>query len=80
VAKCTKNIEHLASTIAAAELDSLIIIGDDRKEQYHDKNMPSVLVYTGMTIKIAPSSYKTEGLRKARNPCGHPGFATTISI
>jgi hypothetical protein len=56
VAKCTKNIEHLASNIAAAKLDALIIIGDDQKEQYHDENMPSVLVYTGTTIQNTPSS------------------------
>jgi 3-O-methylgallate 3,4-dioxygenase len=56
VAKCTEDIEHLASTIAAAELDALIVIGDDQKEQYHDENMPSVLIYTGTTIQNLPSS------------------------
>jgi hypothetical protein len=56
VAKCNEDIEHLASTIAAAELDVLIIVGDDQKEQYLDENMPSVLIYTGDTIQNAPSS------------------------
>jgi hypothetical protein len=56
VTKCNENIEHLAATIAAAELDTLIIVGDDQKEQYHDENLPSILVYTGDTIQNAPSS------------------------
>ena len=48
---CNRNVKKLASKIAEAELDAVIIVGDDQKEQYHDENMPSILIYTGSTIQ-----------------------------
>ena len=48
---CNKNIEKIVSEIADAGLEALIVVGDDQKEQYHDENMPAILVYTGNTIQ-----------------------------
>ncbi|MYZ49210.1 extradiol ring-cleavage dioxygenase [Rhizobiales bacterium L72] len=53
-AACTANIERLDRDIRDAELDALIIIGDDQNEQYGDDNMPAILVYRGRTIVNNP--------------------------
>ena len=37
-----------------AELDTLIVVGDDQKELYDDDNMPSILLYRGETIRNVP--------------------------
>jgi 3-O-methylgallate 3,4-dioxygenase len=50
VAACEKNLDRLAASIAAAELDALIVVGDDQHEQYFEENMPAFLVYCGRTI------------------------------
>lgn len=50
VAACRAGMARLADTLAAAELDSLIIVGDDQREQYLDDLMPAVLIYAGETI------------------------------
>ncbi len=49
-ARCDSNINRLAEIIAQAKLDTLIVIGDDQKEQYDEDNLPAVLVYWGDTI------------------------------
>ena len=48
-------IGRLGDAIRRAELDALIVVGDDQKEIYHDDNMPSVLVYRGETIANVPN-------------------------
>lgn len=53
-ARCTENIERLATIIDDAELDALIIIGDDQNEQFFDDNMPSILIYWGERIENNP--------------------------
>lgn len=47
-------VERLQAVVAAARLDTLIVIGDDQKELYHDENMPSILLYRGATIRNVP--------------------------
>lgn len=54
VARCAMNIEHLASVIADARLDALIVVGDDQNEQFSDDNLPAVLIYWGETIENNP--------------------------
>ena len=53
-ARCTDNIARLAKDMAEADLDALIIIGDDQHEQFFDDNMPAILVYWGETIENNP--------------------------
>lgn len=47
-------LARLAKVLADAKLDTLIIVGDDQKELYHDENMPSILLYRGETIRNVP--------------------------
>lgn len=51
VAACEAGIARLGETLRAANLDALIVVGDDQREQYHDDNMPALLVYSGDTIR-----------------------------
>jgi 3-O-methylgallate 3,4-dioxygenase len=46
---------RLQDGLAGANLDAVIVVGDDHKEIYHDDNMPSVLVYRGETIANVPN-------------------------
>ncbi|HEY8580670.1 MAG TPA: extradiol ring-cleavage dioxygenase, partial [Beijerinckiaceae bacterium] len=69
-ARCTANVERLAGVIASANLDSLIIIGDDQHEQFFDDNMPAILVYAGETIVNNPLNMPEEApqwWRRARS-------------
>lgn len=51
---CEAHIDYLADVIAAARLDTLIVIGDDQNEQYGEENLPAILVYWGKTILNKP--------------------------
>ena len=53
---CTDAIDRLDREIAAADLDALIIIGDDQNEQYGEENLPAILIYRGRTIVNNPLS------------------------
>ena len=48
------HVERLGAVVRNAELDALIVVGDDQKELYDDDNMPSILVYRGATIRNVP--------------------------
>ncbi|WP_240962497.1 hypothetical protein [Sphingobium sp. TB-6] len=48
------HVEHLADAILGAELDALIIVGDDQNEQYLQDNHAALLVYYGETITALP--------------------------
>jgi 3-O-methylgallate 3,4-dioxygenase len=50
-AECNGAIARIATTIADARLDALIVIGDDQNEQFFDDNMPAMLVYWGETVE-----------------------------
>ncbi len=47
-------VERLARVLREAELDTLIVVGDDQKELYHTDNLPSMLVYHGKSIRNVP--------------------------
>ena len=49
--RCNAAIQRVGADLAAAELDALIVIGDDQHEQYFEDNMPSILIYWGETIE-----------------------------
>ena len=49
-------VERLKQSVRRAELDALIIIGDDQKELFHEDHLPSILVYYGDTIRNVPLS------------------------
>jgi Catalytic LigB subunit of aromatic ring-opening dioxygenase len=47
-------VEHLKEAVRRAELDALIVVGDDHKEIYQDDNLPGFVVYHGKTIRNVP--------------------------
>ena len=49
-------VDRMAQTLCDARLDTLIIVGDDQKELYHDDNMPAILVYRGQAIRNVPQA------------------------
>jgi hypothetical protein len=51
---CQQGIEELNSTLKKADLDALIVIGDDQKEMFTDDNMPAILVYWGDEFPVTP--------------------------
>jgi hypothetical protein len=48
------HVERLGELLRRAELDTLIVVGDDQKELYHTDNLPSMLVYHGASIRNVP--------------------------
>nr|MDQ2735460.1 extradiol ring-cleavage dioxygenase [Pseudomonadota bacterium] len=48
------HVERLGELLRRAELDSLVVVGDDQKELYHTDNLPSILVYHGASIRNVP--------------------------
>jgi 3-O-methylgallate 3,4-dioxygenase len=46
-------MKRLKAEIASAKLDVLIIVGDDQHELFEDRNMPSICVYHGESIRNA---------------------------
>jgi hypothetical protein len=48
------HVERLGAVLRGAELDTLVVVGDDQKELYHTDNLPSVLVYHGASIRNVP--------------------------
>src|SRR5262245_36842760 len=52
------HVEALGTLLRRAELDALVIVGDDQKELYHTDNLPSVLVYHGETIRNVPLKHR----------------------
>ncbi|HZD90906.1 MAG TPA: extradiol ring-cleavage dioxygenase [Pseudolabrys sp.] len=52
--RCTDNIARLSKDLADAQLDALIIVGDDQHEQFFEDNMPAMLIYWGETIENNP--------------------------
>jgi Catalytic LigB subunit of aromatic ring-opening dioxygenase len=47
-------VEHLKDAVRRAELDALIVVGDDHKELYQDDNLPAFVVYHGKTVRNVP--------------------------
>ena len=47
-------MSRLGDFLREAQLDSLIVVGDDQDELYHPENMPGILVYYGETIPNIP--------------------------
>ena len=53
---CQVAMDGLGKTIADAELDVMLVIGNDQKELFTDKNMPALSIYTGPTFDHVPPS------------------------
>ena len=53
-AEAQAGVDHLKEAVRRAELDAMIVVGDDHKEIYHDDNLPAFVVYHGKTIRNVP--------------------------
>ena len=54
-------VDYLKQSVRRAELDALIILGDDQKELFYEDHLPSILVYYGDTIRNVPLSPNFKG-------------------
>ena len=45
-------VKQLGQILRAADLDAIVIFGDDQHEQFDDTNMPAVAIYHGDTVDI----------------------------
>ena len=82
-ARCTANVERLAGVIERAELDALIVIGDDQNEQFFDDNMPAVLIYSGERIENNPLQMDDDApqfWRRARSQYHEAGGARDYPV
>ncbi|HWO40501.1 MAG TPA: extradiol ring-cleavage dioxygenase [Candidatus Eisenbacteria bacterium] len=50
---CLKAVAHLGDALRKANVDAIVVFGDDQHEQFHDDNMPTFAIYHGKTLPIA---------------------------
>jgi hypothetical protein len=55
-ADAQKALDRLAAAIAGADLDALIIVGDDQGELFSRSSMPAIAVFTGDEIATHPKN------------------------
>ena len=60
-AQAMAGLDKVRAALADARLDVLIVIGDDQRELFDDRNMPSILIYRGETIRNVPLDPNTPG-------------------
>jgi hypothetical protein len=62
---CQKAIHTLGNIIKSAEVDLVVIFGDDQHEQFYDDNMPMFAIYHGKSVPVVahtgrnPAAWKT---------------------
>jgi hypothetical protein len=52
-------VRHLRAAVAAADLDAVIVFGDDQNESYLEDCRPTFAIYHGDTIRNANAQHKT---------------------
>lgn len=58
--------DRLRQSIAAAELDALVVIGDDQEELFDRSNMPAIGIFHGPSIRNARAAPATDAMSRAR--------------
>lgn len=53
---CLKAIDHLGEALRAANVDVVVVFGDDQQEQFGDDNMPTFAIYNGKSIPVVRDS------------------------
>jgi hypothetical protein len=62
---CQKAIQTLGDALQKADVDLIVVFGDDQQEQFHDDNMPTFAIYHGKTLPVVkhhttkPAGWKT---------------------
>ncbi len=54
-------IKQLGQLLRSADLDAIVIFGDDQHEQFNDENMPSVAIYHGDRVEVRPRPPRPSG-------------------
>src|SRR5919199_919566 len=47
-------VKQVGEILRQADLDAIVIFGDDQHEQFNDDNMPAVAIYHGDSVPIRP--------------------------
>ena len=58
---CLKAVKNLGDALQRANVDVVVVFGDDQQEQFHDDNMPTFAIYHGKSVPVV----KDSGLRPA---------------
>ncbi len=53
-------VKQLGDIIKSANVDAIVMFGDDQHEQFHDENMPAVAIYHGSEFPINSASRNEE--------------------
>ena len=62
---CQRAIETLGDVLQQAEVDVVVVFGDDQHEQFQDDNMPTFAIYHGKSLPVVthtgrnPAAWKT---------------------
>jgi Catalytic LigB subunit of aromatic ring-opening dioxygenase len=62
---CQRAIETLGHVLQQAEVDVVVVLGDDQHEQFQDDNMPTFAIYHGKSLPVVthtgrnPAAWKT---------------------
>jgi len=63
---CQRSIALLGDLIRQAEVDAVVVFGDDQHEQFHDNNMPVFALYHGSSLPIVKHARRDpEGWKSA---------------
>jgi hypothetical protein len=65
-------IARLRDDIAAAQLDALIVVGDDQEEMFDYGNMPAIGIWYGETIRNTKAAAANDALGRARQRFQEP--------
>jgi 3-O-methylgallate 3,4-dioxygenase len=52
--RCDRGIDAVAETLARAEPDVVVIVGDDQREMFLDDGMPTLAVFWGESVECIP--------------------------
>jgi hypothetical protein len=52
--RCNRNIDALSDALAAANVDAVVVIGDDQRELFLDELNPAFAIYNGPTLTDFP--------------------------
>ena len=62
---CQKWIATVSEKLAEANVDAVIVIGDDQEEVFHEDNFPAMVIYWGDTIRNVPDGLQAPLKRAA---------------
>jgi hypothetical protein len=51
-AACLKAVKDLGDALTNADVDAVVVFGDDQQEQFHDDNMPMFAIYHGKSLPV----------------------------